>query len=301
MGVPDPAQMLKEGKLQKRQSRKASVEQLLAMAFPEADVSEVDPNVLKSALFDADTLRLDMTKRTISHTPEFREEFAERYDGRDSECVVRRAARGMWEHVKRHGIPLERGSERSSEYSLLYSVMLSYMAWIFRARRRSSSGWPRSSPKGKEARLAWLQGVRRTGQRIVPTGRRQGRGRAPSARPAKRGSTARAPTRCSRPPSSPIRSVLKSPCHRPEQAVAAASARYVPGRSSASLLPGPAWSSAGAAGHRRPACTSPKHVPPRRERVIELVEAGARDTVDPGLAPGYMTRLEDPVGPEERT
>ena len=37
----------------------------------------------------------------------------------------------MWEHVKRHGIPLERGSERSSEYSLLYSVMLSYMAWIF--------------------------------------------------------------------------------------------------------------------------------------------------------------------------
>jgi integrase len=167
LGVPDPAKMLKEGRLQRRQSRKASVEQLLAMAFPEADVSEIDPNVLKSALFDADTLRLDMSKKTISHTPEFREEFAERYDGRDSECVVRRATRGMWEHVKRHGIPLERGSERSSEYSLLYSVMLSYMAWIFPCPEEIERRMAKEIADGKQARLTWLQGVRRTGQRIV--------------------------------------------------------------------------------------------------------------------------------------
>jgi site-specific recombinase XerD len=165
-GVPDPKKMLKAGKLQKKQSRDASIEQLLAVAFPEADVSEVDPNVLKSRLFDADTFRIDTSKRTISHTPEFRKTFAERYDGRDSECVMRRAARGMWEHVKRHGIPLERGAQRSSEYSLLYSVMLSYAAWIFPCPEEIERRLAKQFADGAEARMVWLKGVRQASQRI---------------------------------------------------------------------------------------------------------------------------------------
>jgi integrase len=168
-GVPDPAQMLKEGKLKKRQRREANIEQLLAMAFPAVEVAEVDPNVLKSKLFDADTLRLDLTNRTISHTDEFRKLFAERYDGRDSECVVRRAARGMWEHVKRHGIPIQRGAERSSEYSLLYSVMLSYMAWIFPCPEEIERRMAEEGLESKEGLLVWLNGVRRTGHRMVTT------------------------------------------------------------------------------------------------------------------------------------
>lgn len=165
-GVPDPKKMLREGKLQKKQSRDASIEQLLAAAFPEADVTEVDPNVLKSRLFDADTFRIDLDKRTIVHTPEFRKTFAERYDGRDSECVMRRAARGMWEHVKRHGIPLERGVQRSSEYSLLYSVMLSYAAWIFPCPEEIERRLAKQYADGEEARLVWLKGVRQASQRI---------------------------------------------------------------------------------------------------------------------------------------
>ena len=56
--------------------------------------------------------------------------FAERYDGRDSECVMRRAVRAMWESVRRSGQVKDRGAKQSSQYSLLYSVMLSYIAWI---------------------------------------------------------------------------------------------------------------------------------------------------------------------------
>jgi hypothetical protein len=159
--------MLKEGKIKKRQRREVSIEQLLGMAFPDVDVAEVDPNVLKSQLFDADTLRLDLKNRTITHTDEFKKEFADRFDGRDSECVVRRAARGMWEHVKRHGIPLQRGAARSSEYSLLYSVMLSYMAWIFPCPEEIERRMAKEGFMGAEARLVWLTGVRRTGQRIL--------------------------------------------------------------------------------------------------------------------------------------
>jgi len=166
-GVPDPQSMLREGTLKKRQARDASIEKLLSLAFPEADVSEVDPNVLKSKLFDAETFRLDADKKTIVHTPEFQKEFSERYDGRDSECVVRRAARGMWEHVKRHGLRLERGAERTSEYSLLYSVMLSYAAWIFPCPAEVEQRMAKRIADGAEARMVWLKGVRQASHRIA--------------------------------------------------------------------------------------------------------------------------------------
>jgi integrase len=166
-GIPDPAQMLKEGKLRKKQRREASIEQLLNMAFPDVGVEVVDPNVLRSQLFDADTLRLDMSRKTISHTDEFRKRFAARYDGRDSECVVRRAARGMWEHVKRNGIPVARGEQRASQYSLLYSVMLSYMAWIFPCPAEIEERMAKEGRLGAEARLVWLNGVRSATQHMA--------------------------------------------------------------------------------------------------------------------------------------
>jgi integrase len=165
-GVENPREALKEGKTKKRQKREATIEQLLSQAFPDVGVDQVDPNVLKSRMFDAATLRLDTAKHTISHTKEFREQFSLSYDGRDSECVVRRAARGMWEHVKRHGIPVERGTERSSEYSLLYSVMLSYMAWIFPCPAEIEKRMA-GELAGKEVRMVWLNGVRRASQRMV--------------------------------------------------------------------------------------------------------------------------------------
>lgn len=171
LGVPDPKKMLEDGTLKKRQSRAANIGTLLGIAFPGAGVTEVDPNVLRSPLFDADSLKLDMKNKTISHTDSFRRDFAERYDDRDSECVMRRAARGMWEHVKRHGIPIARGSERSSEYSLIYSVMLSYAAWIYPCPVEIEQRMAAQFANGEEARLEWLKGVRRTSQMVHRTTR----------------------------------------------------------------------------------------------------------------------------------
>ncbi len=148
----------------------ARIEMLLAEAFPSAGVELVDPNVLESSLFDKESFRIDRFEHTISHTEAFRAEFAERYDGRDSECVMRRAARGMWEHVKRHGIPIKRGTERSSEYSLLYSVMLSYIAWIVPCPPDIEKRMTRVTQgelTGEEARLRYLGAFRKASGRIL--------------------------------------------------------------------------------------------------------------------------------------
>lgn len=168
-GVPDPAELLKEGKLKRQQRHEASIEAMLSIAFPKAEADVVDANVLRSPLFDADTLRIDTRARTITHTPALRKQFAERYDGRDSECVARRAARGMWEHVKRHGIPTARGRERSSEYSLLYSVMLSYMAWIVPCPEEIERRMVSEGLTGEEAKMTWLTSFKQTAARMVRT------------------------------------------------------------------------------------------------------------------------------------
>ncbi|MDD5305566.1 MAG: site-specific integrase, partial [Elusimicrobia bacterium] len=161
LGVPDPGATKGLAR-----DLKARIEELIALGFPSADVELVDPNVLRSALFDKDTFRIDTSKKTISHTPEFQKDFAERYDGRDSECVARRAARGMWEHVKRHGIPVKRGAERSSEYSLLYSVMLSYLSWIVPCPEAIEE----RMGKERSARMRYLTGFRRASARVLRTG-----------------------------------------------------------------------------------------------------------------------------------
>lgn len=168
-GVPDP----KEEQKGMPRSLDARIETLLREAFPEADVELIDANVLRSDLFDTETFRLDTGKHTVVHTAEFRKAFADMYDGRDSECIARRAARGMWEHVKRHGIPVkQRGTERSSEYSLLYSVMLSYMAWIVpcpAAIERRMADATDGAFTGARARARYLSGFRAASARILRT------------------------------------------------------------------------------------------------------------------------------------
>jgi site-specific recombinase XerD len=107
------------------------IEAILAAAFPEAEIELVDPNVLRSELFDPEAFRIDEKEKTLRHTAAFRKIFRARYDGRDSECVMRRATRAMWEYVRRAGIVVERGAERRSQYSMLYATMLTTIAWIF--------------------------------------------------------------------------------------------------------------------------------------------------------------------------
>ena len=166
LGVPDP----KVERPGLPRPLNARIEALLRIAFPDAPIELVDANILESTLFDKESFRIDESRHTIVHTDSFREDFARRYDGRDSECVMRRAARGMWEHVRRHGIPIARGTERSSDYSLLYSVMLSYIAWIVPCPEEIEARMAKEFRlSGEAARLRYLTGFRQASQRILRT------------------------------------------------------------------------------------------------------------------------------------
>lgn len=121
---------------------------------------ERDTNVLRaSALFDARLLNIDYNTHTIGHPTEYREEFARQYDGRDSELVMRRAARAMWEYAKTHG-EVEKPPEGHKGYEALYSVMLCYIAWIVpgpEAMEREAVASGRVRVAGPEARRAYIR------------------------------------------------------------------------------------------------------------------------------------------------
>lgn len=172
LGVPDPA--TQKGLPEPIPQR---VEVLLAKAFPDTTVDLIDPNVLRSQLFDPRTFRIDPKAKTIVHTEAFRAEFAQRFDGRDSECVVRRAARGMWEHVKRHGIQIKKGERRSTEYSLLYSVFLSYMSWTVPCppEMEARMAAQQSALRGEDARAEYLTAFNRAISEALTAGPDQDR------------------------------------------------------------------------------------------------------------------------------
>lgn len=141
----------------------ARVNKLLEEYFP-APPEEKDANLLSSSpLFDARLLNIDYKNHTISHAPEYRETFAEQYDDRDSELVMRRSARAMWEYAKSHEHllkPLEKREGKKREgYGSLYAVMLCHIAWVVPApeemeRQAVASG--RVRKLGPEARKDYL-------------------------------------------------------------------------------------------------------------------------------------------------
>lgn len=142
----------------------ARVNELLKEYFP-APPEEEDANLLRSSpLFDARMFNIDYRNHTISHTPEYREAFAEQYDDRDSELVMRRSARAMWEYAKTHTYLLQAPEARESKkkregYGSLYAVMLCQIAWVIPApeemeRQAVASG--RVRKLGPEARKDYL-------------------------------------------------------------------------------------------------------------------------------------------------
>lgn len=182
LGLPDPhgerevreeeaseeaetADLIAKAKRDKKQAvvlprdRAKRINALLDTYIPKPP-EEHDANVLRaSALFDARLLNIDYGAHTLSHTPEYREEFARQYDGRDSELVMRRAARAMWEYAKTHG-EVEKPPEGHKGYEALYSVMLCYIAWIVpgpEAMEREALESGRVRVAGPEARRAYIR------------------------------------------------------------------------------------------------------------------------------------------------
>lgn len=182
LGIPDPhglrevqeeeaAEQSETGALlakAKQEKKRASVmprdrskriEALLDLYIPKPP-EEQNKNVLRpSELFDARLLHIDYSAHTISHTQEYRDEFARQYDGRDSELVMRRAARAMWEYAKTHG-QVDKPPGGHKGYEALYSVMLCYISWIVpapEAMEREAIASGRVRVAGPEARRSYLQ------------------------------------------------------------------------------------------------------------------------------------------------
>lgn len=179
LGIPDPQTMgevqeedAQEGEEQKQSAakdeelfvrdRQKRIQAILERYIPEPNVKEEQEetaNVLRtSKLFDADLLNIDYKAHTITHTPEFRQQFAKQYDGRDSELVMRRAARAMWEYAKDHG-QVDRPPDAKKGYQALYSVMLCYISWIVPSPERmeaESIAAGRVTVAGPEARRSYI-------------------------------------------------------------------------------------------------------------------------------------------------
>jgi len=164
LGVADPKKYAAGREEEGPREIAARTERILKDAFPEAPVELVDPNMLRSRMFDPEAFRIDPSAHTISHSPAFRESFAEAHEGMDSECVMRRAARGMWEYVKRNRLTVERGKKRASEYSMLHAIMLTYTAWIVPCPRDIEAAMAEHTVgrlSGERARSSYLLALNR--------------------------------------------------------------------------------------------------------------------------------------------
>jgi len=153
LGIPDPA--TEEGYPRDLKARVIALVDKHMPAEPGLD----SPNVFRgSELFEAGFFQIDDAAKTITHTDEYRERFAERFDGRDSELVLRRAARAMWAWAKEHAGVLEQPTE--SQYGMLYSVMLMYISWIVPAPQemeRQALAAGKVSLQPEDARRQWLE------------------------------------------------------------------------------------------------------------------------------------------------
>lgn len=130
---------------------------IIERSFPSGDApGQADANMFRgSALFQPDAFRLDLARHTISHTKEFRQQFALRYDGRDSELIMRRAARALWERAKSIG---ETEGLDTKQYTLMYAAMLSYVSWIVPAPATMEKEMPAAGRgQSKDARKRWIQ------------------------------------------------------------------------------------------------------------------------------------------------
>ncbi len=134
--------------------RRSRIDELVEKRYPAARPAAAQ-NVLQSQLFEARAFRINSEGKTIEHTAAFREEF-QRDHLQDSECVMRRVARALWERVKEFEWKGAARSGRSrmtetEERRWLFVAMLAQMAYILpcppemEAAMRDA-GYPSASP-----------------------------------------------------------------------------------------------------------------------------------------------------------
>lgn len=112
--------------------RQTRIEQLLSKAFPHKK-PPARSNVLgDSRMFRPDAFRIDDQKHTIVHTAAFKDKFSNESFGRDSECVMRRVARALWERVRPVRYTKAKKSRLTGpeEQRELFVTMLAHMAYV---------------------------------------------------------------------------------------------------------------------------------------------------------------------------
>lgn len=128
-GIKLPDKPLDPGKRAER------VQKLLRDAFPDRAPEPVK-NVLGDArMFSPEAFRLDPRRHTIVHTEQFKERFRQEHLGRDSECVMRRIARSLWEKVRswewnEAEAPEARRMTEAEKKQKLFVTMLAQLAYI---------------------------------------------------------------------------------------------------------------------------------------------------------------------------
>lgn len=118
--------------------RRERILRILAERFPSAETPPAADNVLgDSRMFRKKFFRIDPIDHTIRHTEAFRREFARDNAGQDSECVLRRVARALWERARYHEYPPARkGAAKQARMTPpeqlreLFITLLSRLAYV---------------------------------------------------------------------------------------------------------------------------------------------------------------------------
>lgn len=111
-----------------RGKREQRVRTLLNRAF-DGEPDEIRNVLGDSRMFGKDAFRIDKSGHTISHTELFRERFAQRFGDRDSECVMRRIARALWERA-RVWEAAERKMTAAEQKRELFITLLAQLAFV---------------------------------------------------------------------------------------------------------------------------------------------------------------------------
>jgi integrase len=106
------------------------IRKLLNEAFRSGAPAAMENVLGDSRMFSKDAFRIDQKGHTITHTELFRERFAQEHWGRDSECVMRRIARALWEKSRQWEYATGRKLTEPEQRRELFITQLSQLAYV---------------------------------------------------------------------------------------------------------------------------------------------------------------------------
>lgn len=152
LGIDDPRESQDGEELPQRLRRR--VDAIIERHFSGEEPQLLSQSVLaQSELFDPRLFRLDYSRHTIVHTDDFpRAEFEATYGRMDSELLMRRAARAMWEFAR----PRVEKGERPED-SMLFAYMNMQLSWVVPPPAEMEAEVREAIGTDEERRRQWLE------------------------------------------------------------------------------------------------------------------------------------------------